>query len=95
MHISKCRGEQVTAADLSPCGNALLVRTTERLYELRSMDGAPATVGALLLAKHDDVPLAMEPQGEAVSYAADGLGYVTASELDGAATASVNAVACK
>jgi len=75
--LSVKSSELVTAADLSPCGNALLVRTTAGLYERRSPTAAPASIDALLLAPSDSVPVADEPQGEAVSYLADGRGYVT------------------
>jgi len=87
--------EAVTAADLSPCGNAMLVRTTSALYEFRSPDGMPASVDALLVANRTEVPVAMEPQGEAVTYAASGRGYVTASERAGGPATSLESVDCE
>jgi len=41
------------------------------------------------------VPLAVEPQGEAVTYAADGRRYFTASEQDESPSVSLNAVDCR
>jgi len=87
--------ERVTAADLSPCGNALLVRTTGGLYERRSPDGAPASIDALLLGASNGVPVADEVQGEAVSYLADGRGYVTSTESAGRGPVPLQLVACK
>ncbi len=88
-------GALVTGGDVSPCGNAMLVRTYEALFELRSPDGAPAEVESLIMNAPDKVPVADEIQGEAVSYAANGLGYVTGSERAGGARPELMAVDCK
>ena len=81
----------VTGADFHPCGDRMLVRTTESLYEL----SAPgAAVEALFAATPVEVPLAaQEPQGEAVTYSPDGRRYFTSSET-GAEPQPLNVVSC-
>lgn len=72
--------KQVTAADLhtDSCGTKLAIRTYDALYELR---GAPdATIAQLLATTPVKIPVAVEVQGEAVSYVRDGRGYFTLSE---------------
>jgi hypothetical protein len=71
---------RVTAADLAidSCGARLLVRTYGALYELRAAATAP--IAELLTAALASVPVAIEPHGEAVAYAADGRAYYTTSE---------------
>jgi len=70
----------VTAADLhvDSCGVRLLVRTYDKLFELRAPAGA--TIPELLAATPVGVPVASEAQGEAVAYAPDGRSYLTVSE---------------
>lgn len=70
----------ITGADLheDTCRVRLLVRTYTNLFELRA--GAAATIAELLAAPLRPVPVASEPQGEAVAYAADGRAYTTVSE---------------
>ena len=81
----------VTGADFAPCGDRMLVRTTESLYELSAPGG---TVEALFAATPVKVPVAaQEPQGEAVTYAPDGRRYFTSSET-GAHPQPVNIVTC-
>lgn len=70
----------VTAADLQVdgCGVRLLVRTYDRLFEVR---GEPTDTIAQLLARPAvAVPVAIEAQGEAVAYLPDGRAYLTVSE---------------
>jgi hypothetical protein len=88
-------GEFVTGADISPCGNALLVRTNQGLLELRSPDAAPASVDALVLANAKDVPVATEIQGEAVTYVASGRGYITGSERASGPAIALQSVDCE
>jgi hypothetical protein len=81
----------VTAADFHPCGDRMLVRTVQSLFEL-SAPGQP--VEALFRAAAVKVPLASdEPQGEAVTYARDGSRYFTTSET-GAHPQPLNIVSC-
>jgi len=88
-------GALVTGGDVSPCGNALLVRTGQALYEFRSPDGASAPVESLIANAAQKVPVADEVQGEAVSYAADGRGYVTSSERAAGPRQELSGVDCK
>ena len=81
----------VTGADFHPCGDRMLVRTTESLYEL-SAPGKP--VEALFAATPVKVPVASEPQGEAVTYSLDGRRYFTSSET-GPEPPPVNVVSCQ
>lgn len=67
---------QLTGADLSPCGDALLVRMYNRLVLLTGDGGVEETFTATPVS----VPVAQEAQGEAVTFAADGRSYFTASE---------------
>lgn len=69
----------LTAADVSPCGDAVLLRMYNRLVELRLPD-AGAGFEAIFTQEAITVPAAAEPQGEAVAYSADGRSYFTASE---------------
>jgi hypothetical protein len=93
--ISLRPGALVTGGDVSPCGNALLLRTSDALYELRSPDGAAAPVDSLITNAPQKVPVANEVQGEAVGYTADGRGYVTASERAGGDRPQLVGVDCK
>ena len=71
---------RVTAADMfvDGCSARILVRSHDALYELV---GAPsATVEELLASPLIDVPVAVEPQGEAVAWRPDGAAYFTISE---------------
>lgn len=68
---------QVTGADASPCGDAILVRMYNRLVLLRANEtGFESAFQAMPVS----VPVAQEAQGEAVAFAADGRSYFTASE---------------
>jgi len=73
----------VTGGDVSPCGDRVLLRTYSGLFEYSISAGKPAAGALLALPKK--VPVAMETQGEAVAYRADGRGYLTASEGRGVA----------
>lgn len=70
----------VTAADLhaDACGVRLLVRTYDKLFELRAPPAA--TIAELVATAPQMVPVASEAQGEAVTYLPDGRGYLTVSE---------------
>jgi hypothetical protein len=71
---------RITAADLTidDCATRLAVRTYGSLYELRA---APtASIPELLASRLTPLPVAAEPHGEAVAYAADGRAYYTTSE---------------
>lgn len=73
--------EMVTAGDVAPAGDAILLRTysTACLYAR----GPEETLAEALLAQTCcPVPLAPEPQGEAITFLPDGRGYATISEGD-------------
>jgi hypothetical protein len=82
-------GAVVTGGDIHPCASRVLLRTYGALYEYRAAAGAAfeTTFGATAIS----VPVAREPQGEAVGYALDGRGYVTISE---GASPTLNRVGC-
>jgi hypothetical protein len=77
----------VTAGAVSPCGDRVLLRTYTSLYEFRGTNAIAALASAPV-----KVPVAKEPQGEAVEYRLDGNGYFTSTE--GAAPA-LSRVDCK
>lgn len=71
---------RITAADLhvDACGVRLLVRTYSSLWELSAPPGA--SIPDLLAAPPASVPVAVEPQGEAVTYLPSGHAYLTVSD---------------
>lgn len=69
----------LTGAAVNPCGTAVLLRLYNRLVELRLPEGE-ADFERIFTVEPVTVPSAQEPQGEAVTYGADGRSYFTASE---------------
>ena len=69
---------QVTGGDVSPSGDGVLLRLYYQAYYW------PRAMGTNLWEAFSKTacpaPLAVEPQGEAIAFAADGLGYFTVSE---------------
>lgn len=83
----------ITGGSFHPCGNRILLRTYGSLYELSGSDNS---VESIFAAAPVEVPVAPEAQGEAVSYAFDGRGYVTSGEtLAGVPAANLSAVSCR
>jgi hypothetical protein len=70
--------ERTTAGDISADGRWILIKTYTHAYLWHRAPGT--SVAAALSALPCEVPLAPEPQGEAVGFAADGKGYFTLSE---------------
>ncbi|MBO0951616.1 hypothetical protein [Fibrella forsythiae] len=68
----------VTAAAISPEGNEILVRSYHQLWYFTRQKGE-SIVDALKRAPRL-LPLADEPQGEAIGWATDGAGFYTTSE---------------
>jgi hypothetical protein len=68
----------VTSGDISPDGSMILLRTYIHAYLWQRRDGEG--VAAALQRPPCGVPLPVEPQGEAIAFAADGKGYYTVSE---------------
>jgi len=84
----------ITGGDLHPCAPRLLLRTTEGLFQLSRPDGSDVT--SLFTAPPVSVPVADEPQGEAVAYSPDGLRYFTSTEAKSSSdTPALSAVGCK
>ncbi|HVR62981.1 MAG TPA: hypothetical protein VMU50_13850 [Polyangia bacterium] len=69
----------LTGGAFHPCGDRILIRSKTSIYELTRPAGGDLV--AVFTANPVPVPVAVEPQGEAVDYAADGLGYYTGSEI--------------
>lgn len=70
---------QITSASLSPDGKKMLLRSYLLLQELSIGPDLPASFAGPL----DQVPSALEPQGEAIAYDPKGHGYYTVSEQIG------------
>jgi hypothetical protein len=69
-----------TAGDISPSGDRILVRTYTDVY----LWPAPAGMALRVVFEQQPrvLPWAIEPQGEAISFAADGHAWVSAGEQD-------------
>lgn len=80
-------GVLVTGGDVHPSGKGLLLRSYwgVRYFPIAAGEG----VAAALAGESCVLPLATEPQGEAVGWLADGGGYVTLSEGVGTAVSRV------
>jgi hypothetical protein len=76
--VPRAADQPATSASAHPCGAGFLLRTNNTLYEFRITVGAPFE-DAFKVAPVT-VPVATEPQGEAVAYRQDGRGYVTTGE---------------
>lgn len=70
---------RLTAADVSPCGDAVLLRMYNRLVELK-LPAGETDFERIFAATPIDVPVADDPQGESVAYSADGRTFFTSSE---------------
>jgi len=85
----------VTDGAFHPCGDRILIRTTGAtgLFELSRTAGQ--SLSTLFSATPVRVPVANEPQGEAVTYTVDGSHYVTASEtVSDSAVPAISIVSC-
>lgn len=69
----------LTAADVNPCGTAVLMRMYNRLVEYR-LPAGETNFERIFSVAPVNVPFANEAQGEAVAYSFDGMSYFTASE---------------
>jgi hypothetical protein len=72
---------QLTGGDISPCGNALLLRMYNRVVELRMQPGQGFE--SVFTASVRALPTPVENQGEAVAWSLNGKSYLTASEGSG------------
>lgn len=80
----------VTAGDVSPCGDRVLLRTYLSLMEYAIEPGE--TIAQALAKTPVKVPVAREGQGEAVAYRREGAGYFTTSE---GTSVSLSATTCR
>lgn len=79
LSVPAASDSRLTAADVSPCGDAVLLRLYNRLVELKLPAGA-TDFEQIFAATPVDVPVADDPQGESVAYSADGRTFFTSSE---------------
>lgn len=70
---------ELTAADVSPCGRAVLLRMYNRLVELR-LPAGETDFERIFDVTPVPVAVADDPQGESVAYSADGRSFYTSSE---------------
>lgn len=68
----------VTAADISPKGRKILVKTYTSIYQYKRKKGQ--SIAKALSGKYKQLPYYLEPQGEAVAWDAKGKSYFTISE---------------
>ncbi len=68
----------INGGDISADGKEVLLKNYTNIFYWRRADGKG--VGEMFAAPPDTVPYVVEPQGEAVAWAADGSGYFTVSE---------------
>ena len=70
--------KKATGGDISPAGDEIALRTYDAAYLFRRPAGS--SVAQALSTAPCRLPLASEPQGEALGFSADGHGYYTVSE---------------
>ena len=83
----------ITGGAFNVCGDRILIRSRTAMVELARSPSQDLL--SIFSATPVQVPLAVEPQGEAVTYAADGRRYFTASEQNESPSVSLNAVDCR
>lgn len=71
----------ITAADISPSGNEILIKNYQNVYLWQKTGGQ--TIQQLLATAPSRLNYTPEPQGEAIAWATDESGYFTISESDG------------
>jgi hypothetical protein len=77
-----------TAADISPDGRHILVRNRSAGYLFER--GVGQSVADALHGPGASFAIAVEPQGEAIGWSADGAGFYTSSETGGGPSAPIN-----
>lgn len=77
--VLQMQHRQVTAADITPDGNEVLVKTYDSIFYWHK-EGAETTA-QMLARKPVVLPYVPEPQGEAIAFDHYGLGYYTVSEV--------------
>ena len=76
--LARVGGALATGGDISPVGDVIAIRTYSAVWLWSRAAGQ--SVGDALAAAPCEAASAAEPQGEAIAFDADGLGYVTSSE---------------
>lgn len=71
--------DRLVGGDISPDGREILLKTYAYVLYWRR-DDTHQTLPSLLQQPADTLPYSVEPQGEAIGFAADGSGYYTLSE---------------
>lgn len=71
-------GRLITGGDVAPDGGQVILRSYDRAFVFRRWPGSPLATS--FATEPCRVPIAAEPQGEAVAFTPDGRGYVTVSE---------------
>ncbi len=70
---------EIVAADLSPGGHDLIMKNYSHIYYWANNTGKP--LNELLKERPEEVPYQPEPQGESLTWARDGSGFYTISEI--------------
>lgn len=84
-----------TGGDISSCGDRLLLRTYDVLFEFRAAPGS-TDPEAMFAATPTLAPVGSEDQGEAVAWLPDSTGYVTVSEcVDDCSKLRLQEVSCR
>jgi len=83
----------ITGGAFNTCGDHILIRSKTAMFELARSPSDDFV--SIFSATPVAVPLAVEPQGEAVTYAPDGRRYFTASEQGETTPVALNAVDCR
>lgn len=70
----------ITAADISPSGNEVLIKNYRNIYHWQQDPEQPLTIPQLLARPANRLKYTPEPQGEAIAWHQDEIGYYTLSE---------------
>jgi hypothetical protein len=70
---------EIVAADLSPDGQDLIMKNYSHIYYWANTTGKP--LNELLKERPEEIPYEPEPQGESLTWARDGSGFYTISEI--------------
>lgn len=71
---------QIVAGDFSADGKEILLKSYDNIYYWNNKSGKP--VEKVFLNKPVEIPYEVEPQGESITWALDGSGFYTISEMN-------------
>ncbi|HTJ50473.1 MAG TPA: hypothetical protein VL443_13525 [Cyclobacteriaceae bacterium] len=77
--VGKLPISTVTAADISPDGNEILIKNYQQVFYWKKKDNE--SISQLLKQKPVRLAYSPEPKGESICWATDGSGYFTTSEI--------------